>query len=79
MKEQPMEDIFLEILKNARSVDMAEADFRNRLIDDPELKARYKEYCREQGTSEKNGFRDFCLDYIAEEDSIWDELNDYDE
>lgn len=77
-----MEDLteyFLQILRQSGSVDLAEADFKQSLVDDPELRRTYKEYCRELGTSEKHGFRDFCEEYISESNSVWQHLSDYDE
>ena len=64
-----MEDLteyFMQILKQSGSVDMAEADFRQSLIDNPDLRRQYKDYCQETGTSEKRGFRDFCEEYGSE-------------
>lgn len=77
-----MEDLteyFLNILRQTGSVDMAEADFKQSLIDDPELRQQYKEYCHENGTSEKSGFREFCEKYISESNDVWQNLSDYDE
>ena len=77
-----MEDLteyFLNILRQTGSVDMAEADFKQSLIDDPELRQQYKEYCHENGTSEKSGFRAVCEDYISESNDVWQNLSDYDE
>ena len=47
------------------------------LPDDPELHAAYREWCASNGSSEKNGFIDFCEEYLAEQDSIYDSLSDY--
>ncbi len=57
---------------------MAEAEFKRTLVDDPELRRNYRNYCREVGTSEKNGFLDFCEEYMAGQDSVWESLNDFD-
>lgn len=72
-------ELFTEILQNAQSVDMAEADFKQMMVDDPDLKTAYKDYCREAGVSERNGFHEFCREYIEETNNVWDSLNDYDE
>ncbi|MDE6310829.1 MAG: hypothetical protein K2L96_03325 [Muribaculaceae bacterium] len=74
-----LKEYFKELLRQAGSIDMAEADFRQAMVDDPELKHRYKEYCHEIGTSEKHGFRDFCEEYEDERNDVWQNLNDYDE
>ncbi len=76
-----MEDItelFVKIIKESPGIDMAEAEFKRTLVDDPELRRNYRNYCREVGTSEKNGFLDFCEEYMAGQDSVWESLNDFD-
>lgn len=76
-----MEDLFeyfVNILKQSDSIDIAESEFKRSLIDDDDLKRRYREYCREIGTSEKHGFLDFCEEYMQHQDSIWESLSDYD-
>ena len=42
-------DFFISIIRESHSADMAEATFRQALVDDPELRRSYKQYCREQG------------------------------
>ena len=55
-----LKGLFISIIEQAQSVDVAEAEFKRLLIDDPELRAGYREYCREVGSTEKNGFLDFA-------------------
>ena len=69
-------DYFLYILNQSGDVHIAESDFKQALIDDPELRHSYKEYCREVGNSEKNAFRDFCEEYISEKNSVWKHLDE---
>ncbi|MDE6156543.1 MAG: hypothetical protein K2K22_05565 [Muribaculaceae bacterium] len=71
-------EIFISIIEEAPGIDMAEAEFRRRLVDEPELRKQYKEYCREQGSSERSAFTEFCEDYCSTRNSVWDSLNDYD-
>jgi len=52
---EDIEDFFISIIKQSHSADLAEAEFKRCLVDDDELRQRYKEYCREIGTSERNG------------------------
>ena len=73
---EDIEDLFISIIKQSHSADLAEAEFKRSLVDDEELRHRYKEYCREIGTSERNGFLDFCDEYMAGQ--VWDSLSDYD-
>lgn len=70
---------FENILTEHRSIDIAEAEFKKMVNEDSELKEQYREWCDAVGSSEKNGFRDFCDEYIESQDSIWDSLNDFDE
>ena len=58
---------------------MAEAEFKKMIGEDEELHRRYREYCLEVGSTERNGFLDFADEYMDSRESIWDSLNDYDE
>ncbi|MCM1354951.1 MAG: hypothetical protein NC212_00925 [Staphylococcus sp.] len=74
-----MEDItvlFNDLLNQYGSTDIAEAEFKKRVHEDPELKACYREWCDEVGSSEKRGFLDYCEEYFDSQDSIWDNLKD---
>ncbi len=77
-----MEDItqlFIDILHQADSVDVAESDFKKMIDEDDELHRRYREWCHEVGSSERRGFLDFCDEYLSDRESVWDNLNDFDE
>ncbi len=74
-----LHEIFLSIIRQSHSLDMAEAEFRRQMVDDPELKRAYKDYCRENGTSERRGFADFCESYMEEQDEVWNTLSDLDD
>ncbi|MCM1319422.1 MAG: hypothetical protein NC217_03485 [Muribaculaceae bacterium] len=69
-------DIFEHVLQNARSIDIAESEFKRLLLDDPELKTVYKAWCKEQDTTEKNGFVDYCSQRFDEEETCWEALED---
>ena len=71
-------DIFNEILRQAGSVDIAEAEFKRQINEDAALKERYREWCREVGSSANRGFLDYCDEYLESQDDIWQTLNDYD-
>ena len=47
--------------------------------EDDELHRRYREWCHEVGSSERRGFLDFCDEYLRDRESVWDNLNDFDE
>lgn len=73
-----MTDLFINIIYQTDSLDMAESEFRRMLVDEPELRRQYKQYCREVGSSERNGFKDFCEEYMEEQDNVWNSLSDFD-
>lgn len=78
-----MDDItglFDNMLTHYGSTDIAEAEFKKMIHEDPELRASYRQWCDEVGSSEKRGFLDYCEEYFESQDSIWDNLKDeYDE
>lgn len=77
-----MDDItqlFINILRQADSVDVAESEFKKMIGEDDDLHRRYREWCHEVGSSERHGFLDFCEEYLSTRDEIWDNLSDYDE
>ena len=67
---------FNELLRAYGSVDMAEAEFKRLIGDDPELYDAYREWCAENGHTERNGFLDYAEEYIENQNSIWDTLSD---
>lgn len=72
-------DLFHNILTNSRSVDIAEAEFKRMIHEDPELHSAYREYCHEVGSSEKRGFLDYCEEYIESQEAIWDDLREFED
>lgn len=75
-----MEDItefFIQVLEHCRSVDMAEAEFKRQINEDLELKQSYRDWCDISGESERDGFRDFCEEYIATQEEVWDTLKEF--
>lgn len=72
-------DYFIELLRQADSVDIAIAEFKKNIAEDSELRAAYKAWCQEQGTSERHGFTDFCEEYVDSQNDVWNSLTDYDE
>lgn len=74
-----LEDIFRELIINHKSVDIADSEFKKMIAEDNELRQLYKDWCHEVGSTERLGFRDFCHEYIENQESIWESLTDYDE
>lgn len=71
-------EVFNHVLSHFGSIDIAEAEFKKMIHEDAQLRQLYREWCHEVGSSEKNGFFDYCEEYMDSQDSIWDTLNDYD-
>lgn len=69
-------EYFYDLLNQHRSIDVANAEFKRQLHESPDLKTQYKDWCHAVGSSEKNGFLDWCEEYMASQDSIWETLND---
>lgn len=76
---EELTNYFVSLIQQSGSIDIAEAEFKRAINDDEELREEYREWCHQVGSSEKNGFMDFCEEYRKSQDSIWDALNDYDE
>ncbi len=77
MKE--ITEIFTSLINQFGSLEIAEAEFKRMDAEDPELHAAYVEWCHENGSSLRNGFSDFCDEYIESHNSVWESLTDYDE
>lgn len=72
-------ELIESIIKQNRSLDLAEASFRHLLEEDKDLRDEYKEWCDAKGYTERKGFSDYFQEYVEREDSIWDSLNIEDE
>lgn len=77
--KQDITDFFVNIIQQTPSIDMAEAEFKHNIADDDELRKQYRDWCHEQGTTEKRGFLDFCEEYVDGQNEVWDSLTDYDD
>lgn len=72
-------NFFSQLIEQSKSIDIAEAEFKRLLIEDSELKTEYIDWCQSVGTSERHGFREFCEEYMASQNDIWEQLRDYDD
>ena len=72
-------EYFNTLIENSRSIDLAEAEFKRIISDDPKLKELYRDWCHENGHSSRDRFRDYAEEYLDNTDEVWDTLNDYDE
>lgn len=78
LKMYDIEEYFRQIISQHHSVDIADSEFKRLLAEDPQLRQEYSEWCHIVGSSERRGFRDFCEELIASQDSVWDSLTDFD-
>lgn len=79
MDYQDITNLFQQVIQQAGSIDMAEAEFKKMTGEDENLHMLYRRWCHEVGSSERRGFLDYCEEYLDNQDSIWDTLdNDYD-
>ncbi len=69
-------DLFNDMLQQYGSVDIAEAELKKMIHEDPEIRNQYRDWCHEVGSSEKRGFLDYCEEYLESQESIWDNLKD---
>lgn len=66
-----MTNLFNQLLEQTGSVDMAERDFKRMIYDDSALRKQYRAWCSENGYTERNGFLEYCREYINRQDDIW--------
>lgn len=74
-----LSELFRSVVDQAGALDIAASEFQKMLADDPELRAEYKEWCEENGYSERRGFNEFAEDYVNSREEKWDSLTDYDQ
>lgn len=77
-----MEDItsiFNDFISEYGSVDIAESEFKKAIHEDASLRSLYRQWCSDIGSTEKNGFLDYCEEYLDRQNDVWNSLNDYDE
>lgn len=74
-----LEEYFVRLIEQTKSYDIANAEFRRLLADDPAMQHEYTAWCQERGSSERTGFRDFWDEYIDSQRDIFDTLTDYDD
>ena len=71
--------IFDDIIKQYRTLDLAEEMFRSMMEDDKQLEADYQEWCDTMGVSGRKCFAYYYEEYLEQQDSVWDSLDDHDE
>lgn len=76
---EELTDLFIEIIHQTGSYDIAHSEFKRMIEEDAELRRQYIEWCDENGYSFRNGFSDFCEEYLNEQNSAMESLSEYDE
>lgn len=71
--------IFDDIIKQYRTLELSEEIFRTMIEEDKQLDADYQEWCDTVGVSSRKGFPYYYEEYIEQQDSVWDSLDDQDE
>ncbi|MDE5967471.1 MAG: hypothetical protein K2G64_00060, partial [Muribaculaceae bacterium] len=77
--ETNITEFFDQIISQSGSYDIAEAEFKRLLADDPELKAEYSEWCETMSYTERMGFAIYCQEHHDNQGDVWESLNDFDE
>ena len=67
-------EYFNSLISQTGSIDMAEAEFKRAIAEDNELHTIYREWCHENGSSERNGFLDFCDEYARQQMGLSERL-----
>lgn len=68
-------ETFENIINQHHALDDAEGDFRRLLVDDPGLKRLYRDWCEEQGLSERRGFATYFRERCDQEAERWQPLD----
>lgn len=71
--------VFDYYISHFGSYDIAESEFKKAIHEDPELLEAYREWCDSVGSSEKEGFNDYCDEFRDSQDDVWNTLNDYED
>ena len=71
-------EVFLQVIGQYGSVDIADAEFKKMIHEDAELRSEYREWCDAVNKKKKNGFLDYCEEYLDNQSSIYDTLKDDD-
>lgn len=80
MDHDDITEVFRSYIREAGSIDVAEAEFKKAIGEDNELHKLYRQWCHDVGSSERKGFMDFCDEFMDDQDSRLDALdNEYDQ
>lgn len=71
--------IFDELISQHGSIDIAEFEFKKIMHEDDDIHELYRQWCRDNGSSEKNGFFDYCNEYLDTQNDVWNSLNEFED
>lgn len=74
-----LKELMNSIIRDHRTIDVAESEFKRMVYEDDVLHQDYKDWCRREGFTERRGFIEYCNAYIDMEESRWDVLDNPDE
>lgn len=74
-----IQSVMESLISQYRSIDVAESEFRKLLYEDAALKKEYKNWCHQEGYTERQGFIEFCNAQLDLEEDRWDVLSDPDD
>lgn len=74
-----LQQLFIHIIEQSDSADMAQAEFSRTLVDDVEVRRTYRRYCRANGLPERLGFASFYEEYQNDRNEVWNNLQDFDD
>jgi len=70
-------DILRELLDRYDSLEVVEQTFKQMTHSDDQLATDYRQWCRAQGYSVRNGCREYINELVDSRDSIWDNYKEY--
>lgn len=74
-----IENFYISLLEQFRTVRLAEQEFKRQMDDDPTLQRAFKEWCEINEYSPREALREFGEQYMEEREERWESLDDFDE
>lgn len=75
MEDSELTAFFDRLIEENDSYDIADAELRRYMTDDPTLRRAYRQWCRDRGSTDKMGFWDYCEEHQSYTRDVWDSLN----
>ena len=74
-----IEEHYISLLENFRSVKGAEQEFLRQMSDDNSLRLSYYKWCEANEFNPRSALREYGLNYMEERELRWESLTDLDE